>query len=88
MPVSGLVLTLRDDSQERDEALARLAEEPRITMGVLQANRLAFVIETESDDEDRQIWSWVNSLPGVTLVDVVFVGFEQESAEERGKFGP
>ena len=77
MPVSGLVVSLSDESQARVKTLDTIGREPRITVGVLEANRLAIVLNTVSREEDQQIWGWLGSLPGVLFVDVAFVGFEQ-----------
>ena len=77
MPVSGLVLSLSDEPQPRAEALAVIGREAQITVGVLEANRLAIVLDTASREEDRQLWDWLGSLAGVSFVEVAFVGFEQ-----------
>ena len=78
MPVSGLVVSLSDEPQPRAEALDVIGREPRITVGVLEANRLAIVLDTASSEEDRQLWTWLGSLPGVSFVEVAFVGFDQQ----------
>ena len=83
MPVSGLVLSLSDGPQPRAEALSAIRRETRITMGVLDANRLAIVLDTASREEVRQLWDWLGSLSGVSLVEVAFVGFEQPEATLR-----
>ena len=80
MPVSGLVVSLSDEPQSRAEALAVIGREARITVGVLEANRLAIVLDTPSSEEDRRLWEWLGSLPGVSFVEVAFVGFEQPEA--------
>jgi nitrate reductase NapAB chaperone NapD len=76
MPVSGLVVTLTDDQERRDSALAAIRREPRIEIGMMEARQLAIVVDTPSGDDDRQLWQWLNSLPGVEFVDVALVGFE------------
>ena len=78
MPVSGLVVSLSDEPQPRAESLALIGREPRITVGVVEANRLAIVVDTASSEEDRRLWEWLGSLPGVSFVEVAFVGFEQQ----------
>lgn len=79
MPVSGLVVSLRDEPQLRAEALAAIRREARITIGAFKANRLAIVLDTASSDEDRQLWDWLGSLSGVSFVEIAFVGFEQSN---------
>ena len=55
MPVSGLVVSLSDEPQLRAEALAAIGQQPQITMGLLEANRLAIVVDTNSSQEDQAI---------------------------------
>ncbi|MCA9135767.1 MAG: hypothetical protein KDB00_03385 [Planctomycetales bacterium] len=76
MPVSGLVLSLSEDSQLRDDTCALIENEPRITVGVCEHNRLAIVLDTQSKHEDQQVWDWLASLAGVSMIQVAFVGFE------------
>ncbi len=77
MPVSGLVVSLSDKLQPLADTLAAIGLETRITIGVREANRLAIVVDTASSEEDRQLWEWLGSLPGVSSVEVAFVSFEQ-----------
>ena len=85
MPVSGLVVSLSDEPQLRADALSVIGREPRITMGICEENRLAIVVETVNSDQDRQLWEWLGDLPGVTFVEVAFIGFDQhgESLSEH-----
>jgi nitrate reductase NapAB chaperone NapD len=76
MPISGLVVTLSRDPHLRELALAAINREPRIETGVMEAGRLAIVVETDSPDDDRDVWQWLGSLPGVDFVDVALIGFE------------
>ncbi len=79
MPISGLVVSLRDDPLLRTETLAAIGQQSQITMGVLEQNQLAIVVDTTSSQEDKQIWEWLGSLSGVSLLEVAFVGFEQQT---------
>ncbi len=88
MPVSGLVVSLSDEPQLRAGALSVIGRESRITMGICEENRLAIVVETVSSEEDRQLWEWLGDLPGVTFIEVAFVGFDQHGewlSEQAGK---
>ena len=80
MPVSGLVVFLVDEQQLRADTLAAIDREARITMGAEEGNRLAIVLDTASNDEDRQLRDWLGSLPGVLFVEVAFVGFERQAS--------
>jgi len=79
MPISGLMLTLADDASLAGEALGAIAGERRIEVGDREQHRLAVVVDTRTREEDQQLWRWLNDLPGVRFVDVVYVTFEDGS---------
>ena len=80
MPVSGLVVSLSDQPALREKAMDAIRDEPRIEIGVTKSRRMAIVIDTASSDDDKQLWNWLQELPGVAFVDVVMVGFEESPA--------
>ena len=80
MPVSGLVVSFTDQPALREKAMDAIRDEPRIEIGVAKSRRMAIVIDTASSDEDKQLWNWLQELPGVVFVDVVMVGFEESTA--------
>ncbi len=82
MPVSGLVVSLCFNPQSQVKAIELMGEEPRITLGKVVGNRLPIVVDTTSDEDDRELWDWLNSLPGVDRIEVAFVGFEQDDGAE------
>lgn len=71
MPVSGLVLTLSPNRNDREFALARLQEHPRLQIGHAEWQRLPVVVDTPSDEEDKALWAWLNDLRGVLFVNLV-----------------
>ena len=71
-------MTLRPELPLRDTTLAQIGTQPHITMGVCEGNRLALVVDTLTREDDQSIWQWLNALPGVSLVEVAFVGFEEQ----------
>jgi hypothetical protein len=78
MPISGLVITVRETSGATGDVMRRLASEPRLACGEPQGNRLPAVLETAQAGESRAVHEWLLLVPGVVNVDVVFVGFEEE----------
>ena len=80
MPVSGLVVSLAEEQQLREHAMDASRREPRIEVGAIESGRMAIVIDTTSTEEDKQLWNWLSSLPGVVFVDVALVGYEDQSA--------
>lgn len=81
MPISGLVVSLVSDRQLREEAIATIKAEPCIEVGVIQSQRMAIVLDTPSTDDDKRLWCWLSSLPGVVFVDVAMVAFEDPESE-------
>lgn len=77
MPISGLVITLAEDPPWRTAALAALRDHPAIEVGEPTANRVPVVVDTADEEEDRRLWEWLHALPGVVLVVVAFIHFEQ-----------
>jgi hypothetical protein len=83
VPVSGLVITLSEKDEERRAALSALQNESQIEVGEGAGRRLPIVVDTPSSIEDRRIWEWLHSLPGVRFVDVACVHFDDESVLEH-----
>jgi nitrate reductase NapAB chaperone NapD len=78
MPISGLVVSLHPDQESSRTSIQSLTEDPRIQVGPLVAGRVAIVAETDSVEEDKRLWQWLEDLPGVARVDLTFVGFDEE----------
>jgi nitrate reductase NapAB chaperone NapD len=77
VPVSGLVITFSSDIAHHGETMEQLAGEPAIEIGDAVGPKLAIVVDSDTRDHDREIWNWVRNLPGIAMVDVAFVGFEE-----------
>lgn len=71
MPVLSAVLTLPDPAA----ALTALASKPEVTIGPPKGVRYPVVLSTDSRQADKALWSWVQALPGVIHVELVFVDF-------------
>lgn len=82
MPVLGAVLYLEDDIALKNSALRFLGNHPKITLGQEKANRLPVVLESETRDEEKQIWAELQVLPGVNFCSVVFADFSDLNLEE------
>ncbi len=80
MPISGLVVSLSDQAELREQAVRAIEQEPRIEVGALASHRLAIVVDTASSEQDKELWHWLTSLPGVLFVEVAMVGFEATAA--------
>lgn len=76
MPISGLVLSLTNDAV-MDDLVVRLSTDPRIDVGASHGKRLPVVLDTADSAEDRELWRWIRSQPGVCYVDVSFIHFDE-----------
>ena len=79
MPISGLVVVLDGPSGPHDETISKLSAHPAVEVGDVSANRAAIVVESKSKRDDQEVWNWVQGLPGVTDIQIAFVGFDDES---------
>ena len=83
MPVSGLVVTLSDDEEERAGAVDTIAADERLTIGEAQKNRLPVVAETETIGEGSELMrDELLDIDGVVFVDLVTVNFEDDVPTE------
>jgi hypothetical protein len=73
MPISGLVVTLREEQPGRTTALGLLASDARIEVGEAQGNRIPIVTETRTAAEAENLARELALLEGVYGVDVVSI---------------
>lgn len=71
--LSSLVITLSGDRELATEAIARIARHPLIEAGDAEGHYLPVVIEAT---DARPVHHWLEALPGVAFVDVVFCSTE------------
>lgn len=81
MSVSGLAITLSESANDVEQAIGALREHASIEIGPRHGRRLAVTTDTPSPEGDRDLWNWLQHLPGVTHVDVVFVHFDPQDPE-------
>jgi hypothetical protein len=80
MPVSGLVVTLCSERQET--ALDAIRSHAAFSPGRLCGQWLPVAMEARDDAESRSLHDWLQSLPGVSFVDVVAVNFDDTTTEK------
>lgn len=85
MAISGLVLITEPDTRRAAEALARIRRDPRFTLGPPNGRRIPIVLETASQDEDREGFHWLTGLDGIAHVDVVLVGIDEATESSPGE---
>ncbi|MFG0317173.1 MAG: molybdopterin-dependent oxidoreductase [Planctomycetota bacterium JB042] len=72
MPVSGILIRWSGDGRDREDALRRLGNDPRVDVGPGTRSRSAAEITAETSRELRDLHRTIERLPGVSFVDVVF----------------
>lgn len=80
MPISGLILTLNGDAELAAQAVASLRTRPEFMPGERNARWLPVAMEARDDAASRDLHDWLNALPGVDFVDVVYVNFDADEA--------
>jgi hypothetical protein len=78
MITSGLVLTLNADAALAEQAVASLHARPEFTPGERNGRWLPVALEAADNAESRNLHDWLNALPGVDFVDVVYVDFSED----------
>ncbi len=81
MAVSGLVVTLSDDSAQSEAALKVIAQDPRLTVGERFGACLAVIAETPGPREDRDLCESLSATAGVRRVDVAFVALDDPKTQ-------
>ena len=72
MPVNGLLLTLAEDGSLVDDALLAIAERGDVELGERTEKWQPVVVEADDTGGSHDVHEWLQSLPGVLMVDVVF----------------
>ena len=79
MPVNGLLLMLSPDSKLADATRARIAARPGVSLGLAHDRWQPLVADTADVKAAHDFHEWLDSLPGVERVDVIYVGFDEAS---------
>ena len=80
MPISALSLALTND-EHAAEALDALRQHPNVQLGAHVDRRVAAVLDTPDEQTNKRSWSWLNALPGIAFVHVLFVHLDPPSEE-------
>jgi len=72
MPVNGLLLTLTEDETLARDVLFAISERSEIELGDRTDRWQPVVVETTDTGGSHDVHEWLQELPGVVMVDVVF----------------
>lgn len=75
MPISGLVISLENGSAG-DAAAATLQHIPELTLGERSGSQVPAALSSRDVGHSRDLHDQLSAIPGVTLVDVVYVNLE------------
>lgn len=84
MPVNGLLITLTEDENLVNDALSAIAARDDIELGDLTGRWQPVVVEADDTGGSHDVHEWLQALPGVVMVDVVFtsVGDAQQGGAD------
>ena len=82
MPVNGLLLTLSADPALADAARATISTRPEATQGEMQERWQPLAVDTADVKAAHDFHEWLEALPGVEQVDVIYVGFDEPSSNK------
>lgn len=86
MPIRGMVVRLSEDCRVRAEALRAMSEEPLLVLGEVSGRWVPAVIETDSELENLRMQRWLEAMPGVECLDVVYIQ-KDYLGSDRGAVG-
>jgi len=75
MPISGLVITI-ERGYRGDAAVEALKQLRELTLGERSGNQVPAALESADVSHSRGLHDQLSAIPGVTLVDVVYVNLE------------
>ncbi len=77
MPVNGLLLTLSADSVLAEDARRSIATRSEVELAPRQDRWQPLAVDTKDVRAAHDFHEWLESLPGVEQVEVIYVGFEE-----------
>jgi hypothetical protein len=89
MPISGLVIVLDGNDGVSSAAVESIRANSLFTIPTgPTANRVPAVLDTMTESESRAQIDWVRGLPGVAMVEVAYVNFQDTPQKEPIGHGP
>lgn len=82
MPVNGLLVKLSLDPLLADAALARISKCPQALLGDAQDRWQPLAVDSPDVRAAHDFHEWLEALPGVEQVDVIYVGFDEPTPTE------
>lgn len=88
MSVSGIVITIAENTTDSRGVLTALEAEPQLQLGEPLQDRIPAVIDAPDASTAHAVVDRLRTLPGILAVDVIFVGTEDAPADPQRPSGP
>ena len=79
--IASVVATLDSDASLRPDLPEKLAARPELEVGDWSptSSRIPIIIDVQNRNQMEDSTSWLRTQPGILMVDVVYVHFEEET---------
>ena len=77
MPINGLLINLSDDEVLAAVTVDLMRKSGKLEMGELADRYLPVVVEASNVGVSHDVHEWIDDLPGVVSVDVIFASVEE-----------
>ncbi len=77
MPVNGLLVMLSLDRRLADEACVKISAREEVSLGITRDRWRSIVVDTPNVRAAHDFHEWLEALPGIEKVDVIYVGFDE-----------
>lgn len=82
MPINGLLLTMSPDSLLAESVRTMISGRAEVSLGETNERWQALAVDTPDVKSAHDFHEWLEALPGVEQVDVIYVGFDEPSPTE------
>ena len=85
MPINGLLINLSDDEALAAETVVLMQESGKLEVGERTERWLPVVVDASGVGESHDVHEWIDALPGVVAVDVIFASVEEPNLSKGEK---
>ncbi len=85
MPINGLLINLSNDEVLATETVALLQDSGKLELGERTDRWIPVVVDAAGVGESHDVHEWIDALPGVVAVDVIFASVEEPNRSKVEK---
>lgn len=85
MPINGLLINLIDDEKLAAETVSLVEESGKFELGERNDRWLPVVAESKDTGGSHDAHEWLDALPGVVSVNVIFASVEEPDFKKEDK---